>query len=178
MPKLYYQAVSWQKPDKDRVKCNTDGASRGNPRDSTYAFCVRDDKGDLIFAELHQIGITNNNMAEAIAVLKALRYSRQKQYRKVILETDSLRIRNILLREWKIPWELVEIMEEVICIIDQDGIEVNRVFREGNHLADALANNANSHIEKQEYMNFNQLPELCRKTLNMGKQQIMFCVAK
>ncbi|KAH0757706.1 hypothetical protein KY290_021199 [Solanum tuberosum] len=172
-PKLYYQAISWQKPKEDWVKCNTDGSSKGNPGDSAYAFCIRDVRGDLIFAEAQQIGITTNIMAEAVAVLKALSYCRQSQHRKVIVETDSLGIRNFLLREWKIPWELSEILEDAIAMIEQEGIQVKHVFREGNQLADALANNAHNHTEKQVYNQFNQLPVICRKILNMDKRQVM-----
>ncbi|KAH0712378.1 hypothetical protein KY289_008337 [Solanum tuberosum] len=169
-PKLYYQAISWQKPDKEWVKCNADGSSRGNPGDSAYAFCIRDAKGDLIFAEAKQIEITTNNMAEAVAVLKALKNCRHYQYSKVIMETDSMGIRNFLLKEWKIPWELSEVMEEAINMIQQDGIQVKHIFRKGNQLADALANNAYNHTEKQEYKQFNHLPVKCRKILNMDKQ--------
>ncbi|KAH0715081.1 hypothetical protein KY284_007986 [Solanum tuberosum] len=68
---------------------------------------IRDAKGDFIFAEVKQIEITTNNMAEAVAVLKALKHCRK-----------------------------------------------------GNQLADALANNAYNHTEKQEYKQFNHLPGL------------------
>ncbi|KAH0697743.1 hypothetical protein KY289_015225 [Solanum tuberosum] len=30
-PKIYHHSVVWQKPERDKVKCNTDGASKGNP---------------------------------------------------------------------------------------------------------------------------------------------------
>ncbi|WMV24105.1 hypothetical protein MTR67_017490 [Solanum verrucosum] len=171
-PKIFYQAVSWHKPERNWIKCNTDGASRGNPGDNAYALCIRDYKGDLIFAEAQQIGFATNNMAEAVAVLMGLKYCRQNQYRKLILETDSVGIKNYLIREWKIPWELIDIMEEAINIIEQDGVNVKHVYREGNHLADALANTAFSHIEKQEYNHFNQLSETCKKILNIDKLQI------
>lgn len=49
-------------------------------------------------------------------------------------------------------------MEDVICIIDRDEIEMDHVFRESNqYLAYILADNANSHTKKQEYMHFNQM---------------------
>ncbi|KAK4732460.1 hypothetical protein R3W88_025448 [Solanum pinnatisectum] len=50
-PKLHFVWVTWKYPNSQRLKCNTDGASRGNPGLSSYGFCTRDDRGDLIFAE-------------------------------------------------------------------------------------------------------------------------------
>lgn len=42
--------VEWKISYEGWVKYNTDGASRGNPRVSSYAFYLRDDKGDLMYA--------------------------------------------------------------------------------------------------------------------------------
>uniref|UniRef100_A0A0V0I9P3 Putative ovule protein n=1 Tax=Solanum chacoense TaxID=4108 RepID=A0A0V0I9P3_SOLCH len=39
------ELVRWECPHKGWVKYNTDGDYRGNPRFSSYAFCLRDDKG-------------------------------------------------------------------------------------------------------------------------------------
>lgn len=46
-PKLYYLVVSWKPPEQEYFKCNTDGASRGNPGRSSYGFCIRNHRGDL-----------------------------------------------------------------------------------------------------------------------------------
>uniref|UniRef100_A0A0V0HK02 Putative ovule protein n=1 Tax=Solanum chacoense TaxID=4108 RepID=A0A0V0HK02_SOLCH len=40
-PKMYHHSVVWQRPRRDRVKCNTDGASKGNLGDSSFGFCIR-----------------------------------------------------------------------------------------------------------------------------------------
>uniref|UniRef100_M1BA72 RNase H family protein n=1 Tax=Solanum tuberosum TaxID=4113 RepID=M1BA72_SOLTU len=46
-PKLHYQAVTWRKPNIGTIKCNSDGTSKGNPGESAYGFCLRDDQGDV-----------------------------------------------------------------------------------------------------------------------------------
>lgn len=48
--KLFTKVVWWKLPDIGWTKCNTDGASKGNPGTSSYGFCLRDDLGDLIYA--------------------------------------------------------------------------------------------------------------------------------
>ncbi|KAH0746233.1 hypothetical protein KY285_007890 [Solanum tuberosum] len=57
-PKLHFFWVTWKYPNSQRLKCNTDGRSRGNLGLSSYGFCIRDDRGDLIFAEAQGIAIT------------------------------------------------------------------------------------------------------------------------
>ncbi|OIT02297.1 hypothetical protein A4A49_56551, partial [Nicotiana attenuata] len=59
-PVIITKRVTWQMPDARWFKCNTDGASRGNPGLSFYGFCVRDSTGDVIFAKANQIGVSTN----------------------------------------------------------------------------------------------------------------------
>lgn len=74
--RLFYKVVIWKYPEDAWVKCNTDGVSKGNPGISTYAFCVRDSNGNLLYAEANNIGLATNVMAEATSVLKAIHYGR------------------------------------------------------------------------------------------------------
>ncbi|KAH0696182.1 hypothetical protein KY289_013664 [Solanum tuberosum] len=48
---MYPRLVYWEKPIPEWVKCNTDGACRGNPGQSSYGFSIRNNMGDLIYAE-------------------------------------------------------------------------------------------------------------------------------
>ncbi|KAH0719115.1 hypothetical protein KY285_015146 [Solanum tuberosum] len=72
-PKLYYQSVAWRPPEGTVIKCNTDGACRGNPGLSTYGFCLRNSEGNLIYAQAEPIGVTTNMEAEARAILEAVK---------------------------------------------------------------------------------------------------------
>ncbi|KAK6780202.1 hypothetical protein RDI58_022386 [Solanum bulbocastanum] len=49
-PILHYLAVKWTRLHERCVKCNTDGASKGNLGESAYGFCIRDSSGDLLYA--------------------------------------------------------------------------------------------------------------------------------
>lgn len=83
------------------IKCKTDGAYRGNPDRSTYVYCVRDHRGDLIFAEAQKIGVTTIMEAEKLIVLWGLRYCIAKSIGNVIVKTDSLSLYKILLMSGK-----------------------------------------------------------------------------
>ncbi|XP_049362737.1 uncharacterized protein LOC125827465 [Solanum verrucosum] len=71
---LFFKIVKWKLPGAGMLKCNTDGAYRGNPGISSYAFCIRNDQGDLIYAEADTIGVATNLIAETTAIWKALQF--------------------------------------------------------------------------------------------------------
>lgn len=73
-PKLLCKVVKWDKPDEERVKCNTEGSSNGNLGISSYGFCVRDYNGDLVYAESANIGVITCMVAEATTIWKALNF--------------------------------------------------------------------------------------------------------
>ncbi|XP_060190777.1 uncharacterized protein LOC132620077 [Lycium barbarum] len=73
-PKIRVTPVTWRTLDIGWIKVNTDGASRGNPGRSSWAFCVRDERGDVIQAQAREIEDlqSTNTEAEALAILQAL----------------------------------------------------------------------------------------------------------
>nr|XP_009766248.1 PREDICTED: uncharacterized protein LOC104217646 [Nicotiana sylvestris] len=69
-PVVVTRRVTWKLPFEGWYKCNIDGASRGNPGPSSYAFCVRDHRGDLVYAKARYIGEATNIVAEAKALVE------------------------------------------------------------------------------------------------------------
>lgn len=53
-----------------------DGTSRGIPGRISIGFCLRNELGDVIYACGKEVHETTNTVAEALAVLEALRYCR------------------------------------------------------------------------------------------------------
>nr|XP_016462864.1 PREDICTED: uncharacterized protein LOC107785952 [Nicotiana tabacum] len=106
VPKLRYTKVMWQLPHMGWIKCNTDGACRGDNRGASYGFCIRDGIGDLIYAQANVVKEATNNIAEARAILEALRYIVQMPFPACIIETDSLLMNNVLDETWETPWSI------------------------------------------------------------------------
>ncbi|XP_059290876.1 uncharacterized protein LOC132044416 [Lycium ferocissimum] len=146
-PLICTKTVYWKFPFERWYKCNTDGASRGNPGPSSYGFCVRDWNGDLVYAQCQKIGQSNNVIAEARAILEGLKYCVEKDLHPLIMETDSLMMKNIVEGKWEAPW----------CIITM----VDRLKRlmEGFHV-------------HQGSLLFSDLPSAGRKLLNLDKHQV------
>ncbi|XP_075095079.1 uncharacterized protein LOC142173397 [Nicotiana tabacum] len=95
-PTLTTTRVTWQLPFHGWYKCNTDGASKGNPAPSSLGFCMRDDKGDVVYARAVDLGVTTNVVAEAKAILQGLEYCVEHDLHPLILETDSLVMKKVI----------------------------------------------------------------------------------
>lgn len=123
----------------------TDGASRGNPGESAYGFCIKDDKGKVLAAEGEYIGVATNNFAEYSAVLHALAYV-EKHFKglEVIFLIDSKLVVEQLSGKFKIKSAslkpLIQQIKEQASKLDS--VSFRHIPREKNKLADLLANRA------------------------------------
>lgn len=102
-PTIHYILVRWKMPKEGWITCNTDGASKGNPGQGAYGFCIRNSADDLPYAEAKNIGEATNMKAEVRAVWEALSYCIRQNLTYVQLKTDSLVLKNMLVRNWIIP---------------------------------------------------------------------------
>ncbi|XP_070024861.1 uncharacterized protein [Nicotiana sylvestris] len=84
-PKLKVTKFMWEFPSAGWLKVNTDGASRGNPGRSSIGFCIRNENGDIVKSVGKEIEETTNTVAEAKAMVEALRFCRFQQYSHVEL---------------------------------------------------------------------------------------------
>lgn len=171
-PKIHVLSVTWRPSEDHQVKCNTDGASRGNPGMSSIGFCIRDTRGDLIYALAKGIGIATNIEAKIIAILYSLRECKSRHFQNVIIETNSLSLKKIIQKAWRVPWELAEKVEEIREIMQLVSATITHIFKESNGLADSLANIAMESQSKHQYLKFQELPLQERRILDVEKAQI------
>lgn len=125
---------------------NTDGASKGNPGPSSYGYIIKNRDGGIVHQEGELIGETTNNVAEYIAVLKALEYVKDKFSGKgphrIEVVADSRLIIEQLAGRFKIKSAHLKVIFDKIKLLE---MEVGAVFyrsvpREENFIADRLAN--------------------------------------
>ncbi|KAH0716077.1 hypothetical protein KY284_008982 [Solanum tuberosum] len=134
--------VKWEYPPEGWVKYNTDRASRGNPGVSSYAFCLRNDRGDIFYAEEATIESTTSTVAEVKAVLETSKHCKQQKHCQVIMQTDSMLMNKVLTGEWAILWNIADTVEEIKACLEGKQLNFQHIMREGNQLADYLANKA------------------------------------
>lgn len=134
-------------PERGCIKCNTNGASRGNPGRSSWSFCVRNHSGNIIHAQAQEMEDTNstNTQAEAMAILQALKFINNTQSTQVIIETDSVLLEKVIHKTWEVPWQIVNVMEQIWEIMNNCNITVTHILREGNKIVDYLVNFALDH---------------------------------
>ncbi|XP_070032084.1 uncharacterized protein [Nicotiana tomentosiformis] len=99
-PILITKKVTWQASYEGWYKCNTYGASKGNPGPSSLGFCGRNDAGDLVYARAVDLGVTTNIVAEAKAIVQGLEYCIEHDLHPLILETNSLVLKKVIEGEW------------------------------------------------------------------------------
>lgn len=125
----------------------TDGASRGNPGESSYGFVIADQDGNKVYEEGRYIGVATNNIAEYTAVLKALEYIKLRLFHKslsLIFFMDSRLVVEQLSGRFKI--KSANLKPLITKIKEFEGIfksvKYTHVPREKNIQADFMANMA------------------------------------
>ncbi|XP_019224809.1 PREDICTED: uncharacterized protein LOC109206439 [Nicotiana attenuata] len=139
-PALKTTKVIWKYPEPGWIKVNTDGASRGNPGRSSYGFVLRNEEGEVMYACGKEIDEGTNNEAEARAILEALRYCLNHDYVLIEWHTDPMVMTNVFQGTWTCPWNMEIYVEEIKEMMTKGNIQISHTLREGNQLADHLAN--------------------------------------
>ncbi|XP_060190382.1 uncharacterized protein LOC132619513 [Lycium barbarum] len=137
-PTVICRIIKWRRPASGVFKCNTDRAAKGNPGPSSAALCIRNDEGDLVYAADKTLTDGTNIMAEAEAIRIGMRYCVEKQLFPLIIETDSMTKKKILKVEWKVPWSISMLVDEIKRMMNAQTVSVEHIHREGNGLADFL----------------------------------------
>jgi 2-C-methyl-D-erythritol 2,4-cyclodiphosphate synthase len=120
---------------------NIDGASRGNPGPAGVGIVIRDPDG-LVLAEVSEaIGEATNNVAEYMALLRALDECKLLKAQEIILRTDSQLLARQLNGRYKVRNEgLRPIFNKAIKLLRGfKAFTVVEIPRKDNAEADALA---------------------------------------
>ncbi|KAL0283502.1 UNVERIFIED_CONTAM: putative ribonuclease H protein [Sesamum radiatum] len=133
--------VHWRKPQEGWYKLNTDGASKGNPGISGAGGILRDQLGKVIFAFQEPLGIATNTQAELSAIHRG-QICISRGIRKVWIETDATAIIKLISAPQRGAWNLQVNLQNICKSLDQMEHKISHIFREGNQVADFLANQA------------------------------------
>lgn len=119
----------------------TDGACRGNPGISSYAYIIYDDMYNKIIFDAKYIGIATNNIAEYSAVLYGIYRLLQIKFNKVTIYMDSKLVTMQLLGKYKVKDDkLMKYFKQIKKLTYGKNIEYIHIPREKNKEADMLAN--------------------------------------
>lgn len=160
--KFAFTVVRWQ-PAEDYITLNVDGSCKGNPGLSGGGGCFRNYHGHVILGFSFFYGSSTNMTAEGRALLDGLRIAKLNNYRLSVIYSDSLSL--VLLLTMKAdppPWLLLPWWGEIQSLLQALNCPIKHTYREGNQLADALANHAVRIQRNEKFFSLKELPSLAR----------------
>jgi ribonuclease HI len=133
--------VIWIPPSLNWIKCNTDGASCGNPGLASCGGVFRDHNAEFLLAFAEPLGIASSYIAELNGAIKVIEIAFDNQWNNLWLETDSMLVVNAFKNQDNcVAWPLRNRWKNALTKTRQMNFLVSHVYREGNKVADLVAN--------------------------------------
>ncbi|GAU22346.1 hypothetical protein TSUD_106740 [Trifolium subterraneum] len=133
--------VLWQAPLVNWIKCNIDGAAKGNPGIAACGGVFRNSDANFIFCFAEPLGFASSYQAELCAAITAIEIAHTRNWHNLWLETDStlvvLAFKN---SNTKVAWNLRNRWHNAMLLFKQLNGMVSHIYREGNQVADSIAN--------------------------------------
>lgn len=83
---------------------------------------------------------TTNIKAVTNAILEATKHCNQALYNKVIIESDSLLLKQVLTWQWDCPWRIIDMIGQIRELIGTKHVHSQYILRERNKLVDYQVN--------------------------------------
>ncbi|KAL6550678.1 hypothetical protein OROMI_021166 [Orobanche minor] len=137
---LTYILVRWAKPCRGWLKLNSDGAAKGNPGCAAAGGVVRDHTGSIIFCFSEFLGDRSNNFAELHAISRGLELCLEKNFDNIWVEVESKVAIRLILGAYSCNWATQNLVSKIRYFLSKANIRLSHIYREGNAVADFLAN--------------------------------------
>ncbi|GLT34775.1 hypothetical protein SLA2020_092720 [Shorea laevis] len=140
-PTITQNQSTWSRPPIGTYKINTDASFTPNSGAAALALVARDASGDICFGKTWSCMASTPLMAEAAAILKAVKLVEDMGLQEVIFESDNQTLISCIQQPTKpVPWEV----NSSLLYIRQScsthpGFRFSYVSRDGNRVADWVA---------------------------------------
>ncbi|XP_060959369.1 uncharacterized protein LOC115700225 [Cannabis sativa] len=134
-------AETWAKPAENILKINVDVAIFSETATYSFARVIRDETGALVEAfTCCRSGVLQPEMVEALGVKEALSWVKRKDWRKVVIETDSLTVVQALRSSIPMVSYFGSIISDYKMLLnDLQDVYVNFIRHSANSVAHFLA---------------------------------------
>ncbi|GAU35943.1 hypothetical protein TSUD_394910 [Trifolium subterraneum] len=133
--------IIWQPPLLNWIKVNIDGASCGNPGNASCGGVFRNYNADFMFAFVDPLGVETSYFAELCGAMKAIEIAFDKNWLNLWVETDSSLVVAAFNNPSKpVAWPLRNRWRNVLFMLNHMNCMVTHIYREGNKVADLIAN--------------------------------------
>lgn len=134
-----FTLVAWQPPPDQWVKVNTDGSFH-DVAHACFGGIFRDDNASFLGAFSHHVPVSSAIDAEVLAVIEAICVARLQGWLSLWIETDSMLVVGYFNKPTSIPWRFTTRWANCLHITSQMNVRISHIYREGNLVADKLAN--------------------------------------
>jgi ribonuclease HI len=133
--------VLWTPPMPSWYKCNIDGAFCGSSGNASCGGIFRDHEAEFVYGFAEPLTASNAFIAEICGFMRAIEIAYQKSWNHLWIETDSLLVVSAFNHPDKpVAWSLRNRWKNAIFMASHMHIIVTHIYREGNQVADLLAN--------------------------------------
>jgi ribonuclease HI len=123
------------------LKCNIDGASNGNPGIAACGGIFRNYDADFIYGFAEPLGITSSFVAELSGALRAIEIALHRNWTHLWIESDSSSVVAAFKNPDKqVAYNLRNRWKNALVMLSQMNCVITHIYREGNQVADLLAN--------------------------------------
>ena len=128
----------------EKVKVFIDGACRGNPGKAATGIIFCDTNGKVLHQMGYYLGHATNNVAEYMALIRALEKSQELGYKNIEIFSDSQLLTKQIRGEYTVRnQQLKELFKKVKELMNGFSyFSLEYIPREDNTLADRIANQA------------------------------------
>jgi ribonuclease HI len=163
----FLKEVYWHPPLINWLKCNIDGASSGNPSKAACGGIFRNHESDFVYGFAEPLGDTTAYIAEMSGAIRAIEIAFHNQWTNLWIESDSSSVVAAFHNPNKpVAWCLSNRWKNALYMTTQMNFMVSHIYREGNQVADLLANHGLSILS---IVYWNNLPLFVRDCFDFNK---------
>jgi ribonuclease HI len=124
------------------IKCNIDGAAKGNHGTAASGGVFRNSNAELLLCFAEPLGFASSYHAELCAAITAIEVAHNRNWYNLWLKSDSA---SVVLAfntsNTDVAWNLRNRWHNCMLLFNQMNVIVSHIYREGNQqVADSLAN--------------------------------------
>lgn len=134
--------IIWQPPLALWIKCNIDGASKGNPETSACEGIFRNHEANMLYCFAKHLGNSTSYQVELCGIMIGIEIAHHNHWNQVWFETDSSLVILAIKSSNSIPWSLRNRWYNAMNYLKSMNYIITNIYREGNQVADILANYA------------------------------------
>lgn len=130
------------------MKLNTDGSSKGNPGPAGFGGVFREERGHWVIGFYGRLEDCTSLEAELWGIFRGLEMVKSQNMEALEIDSDSASAIALIKGDGPVNSPQLVLIQECRALLEATGCTLNHIYREGNQVADKLANMGVEHEDK------------------------------